>query len=89
MTVPASYKGEERAMIVTTEPQVTDSLETADDLSPGDIVFFQQVGPSAIVARLASPELLPELTGPLFVLEVTETKSVRFRQVSRDELTSE
>lgn len=64
-----------------------DSISTADDVTAGDIVYLERVGTSSVLLRIVTAEILPRLTGPMFVLVQRDDASAFFlREVCRDDL---
>ena len=48
-------------------PEVEDDVELADDLTAGDIVYFERVSPSLVVVDAMTNDRLQSYTGPLFI----------------------
>jgi len=63
------------------------NVVTADDLSNGDIVYFERVTPNRVVVRLVAHDMLATYSGPIFAVVIRDASGkADFRQVSRDDL---
>ncbi len=57
-----------------------------EPISAGDVVFFTEFPDNTLVARLVTPERLPDIDGPLYVAVSHDSHSeLTFREVSRDD----
>lgn len=64
-----------------------DTLTVVDDVDVGDVVYFERLSPTSVVARVMTEDLLPSFTGPLFTLSgIHQSGEAYFQVVSRDDL---
>jgi len=66
---------------------VGDDVVTADDLTDGDIVYFDRVAPNRVVVRLVTREFLATYGGVIFAVAILDASGkAHFRQISRDDV---
>ena len=74
-------------MIQAIQPSRTDSVVVGEDMSDGEVVFFERDWGARVVVRRLTAEIFEELQGPIFVARVpAEGGSATFALVSRDEI---
>lgn len=71
------------------EFQEGDLVTVAEDVTVGDVVFFERIDLCAVVARVMTQDHLSSHSGRLYVLtDLSESGSARFQEVSREDLES-
>lgn len=58
-----------------------------EPISAGDVVFFTEFPDNTLVARVVTPDRLPDIEGPLYVAVSRDSHfELTFREVSRDDI---
>ena len=69
------------------EPQLGDTMEIAEAMAIGDVVYFDRTSEGVVMIRVVTEEVLAAYDGPIFLLAgVDASGAASFTPVSRDDV---